>query len=184
MIDRVKRHRVVSTVAALAVVALILNIAGFAGGLLGLFVLVLLGAAAYGFARRSKRKLSLGCLGLLTFVSVGTIVSAIASGGGPQAQRYSGREVECGYLVHDDGAIGEYIILGSMNSFSCNTGLNAIQSNWSAAGGPVPAITNSDPISNYELNATIACDGYMGDYYVTVDSSTGDACSALGLPSG
>jgi hypothetical protein len=87
-------------------------------------------------------------------------------------------EVECGYLIHDDGGIGEYLILGSMNPFSCNAGLSAIQSSWS---GSVPPITNSDPISNYEQNATIMCSGYVGDYFVTVDSSTGDACSALGL---
>ena len=68
--------------------------------------------------------------------------------------------------------------LAAVNPFSCNAGLSAIQSNWS---GSVPPITNSDPISNYEQNATVMYSGYMGDYFVTVDSSTGDACSAIGL---
>ena len=175
--DFMKQHKVITAVAVLAIFAVGVSIA--AGDWGGVLLLIALGAFA-GWARGKKmRKTTYALTGLLVLAAIGGTASDFSSSSSPQAQHYSGAEVECGYSFHDGDGVEGYIILGSMNAFACNAGLSAIQSNWSDAVGPMLAITNSDPIPNEELNAPALCSGYMGDYFVTMSPAMD--CAALGL---
>lgn len=77
--DRIRRHKIVSAITALAAIAGIITTAN--GGW-GVVLLAILGVAAYMLARKSYRKWSATVLALIALVSVTAIVQAAASGPG------------------------------------------------------------------------------------------------------
>jgi hypothetical protein len=178
--DRIKRHKVVSAVAALAVIAGIINTVN--GGW-GAAVLAILGVAAFLLARHSRRRWSAGCLTAITILSVFGIARDVPSAGhsaaaGSGNSSASSSQTHFCYLTIAGAIDSVYMALDGVNSDECGTVATQVQQ---ITLGATVSVDSERP---FPAGGGAVCAGTIDDYVATVvapDGNDGGLCSVLGF---